>query len=268
MKIAYLTIIKDEQDLIYQNLTYHYNIGIRSFYVMFNNSNNETKAEVIKFTESKKDIYIKVYDDYEIAYRQPDRLKMMSEQAFKDGHTWIIPIDADEILKISKYKTIQEILQRYDHHPYGFIICSWIDYHPTSHDQNKHNSVFKNWKYRDKKRRPISKVIVKWKPGMSWGDGHHFIKTCRVNLGRTKVIIYAHFPNRSKAQLRKKMITIGKAFVATFGEDSTRRQVEQYLDYQERGNIIFDEVWSRITASRKKNEQNYKFDPINPDLFD
>ena len=45
MKIAYLTQIKNEEKLIYNNLLYHYNLGIRAFFVCFNNSNEETRKK-------------------------------------------------------------------------------------------------------------------------------------------------------------------------------------------------------------------------------
>jgi hypothetical protein len=266
MRPAYLTVIKDEENLIYKNLVYHYNIGIRDFYIIFNNSNAATKEEVLKFA-FHKDINIHYEKDNDFAYRQPQRFKKLSDMAYSDGCDWMVPIDADEILKLTKYKSINEILQAYNHHEYGYIICSWIDYHPTEEDDPKDNNYFTRWKYREKVKRKVSKVIVKWNPKMMWGDGHHLITTMRKDLGRTKVMIYAHFPNREYEQLKKKIITIGEAFIKTFGIDSPRAQVKNIKNYKKQGEQFFKDKWNELCNYRKNNFHNFKYDPINPELF-
>jgi len=267
MKPAYITCIKDEEKLIFYNLIYYYNIGIRDFYIMYNNSNEATKKQVEKFDILKTDARVFYHHDSDIAYRQPDRFKMMSEQAFSNGCDWIIPIDADEIIKIKNYNTIQDYLSCFEPIDFGYINCRWIDYQETEKDDKTDDNIFTRWKYRNPAPRPQSKIIVKWSPGMRYGDGHHILVTKRKKIAETKILYFGHFPNRSYEQIKDKMITIGKAFIPVFGMNSTRPQVKKYRDFLKWGDMVFKDAWKKIQESRKNNFKNFVFDPIDSELF-
>ncbi len=51
---AYLTAIKDDDDIIYDNLNYYYNIGIRDFFIMLHCSDEKTVNEIKRFESDKK----------------------------------------------------------------------------------------------------------------------------------------------------------------------------------------------------------------------
>jgi hypothetical protein len=265
VKPAYITCIKDEEDLIFDNLIYHYNLGIRYFFVMFNNSNSKTIYKVMKFNEIKKDAYVKVIYDNDIAYRQPERMKRMSEMAYSLGCDWIIPIDADEILIIRKYKTIQDYLKDFDCFDYGFVNCRWFDYHP--HPAAEDGNYFLNWEYREKKPRPPSKIIAKWHSRMKFGDGHHIITSQRKLIANSRVAFYAHFPWRNYEQMRNKIINIGKAFIGYFGEDSNRPQINQYKKFIAEGDDYIKKIWNNKVKYRLENINNMIYDPLDLNMF-
>jgi len=125
MKPAYITCIKDEPDLIYYNLVYYYNIGIRNFYIMFNNSCEKTRAEVALF-ENTHQVKLTTFEDKRIGYYQPERFTMMSNAAYAKNCDWIIPVDADEIVRLVKHKKIQDYLKCFEPIDFGFIQCRWI----------------------------------------------------------------------------------------------------------------------------------------------
>jgi len=158
MKPAYITCIKDEEDLIFYNLIYHYNIGIRDFYIIFNNSNSETRKQVNKFSILKFDANVYTENDNDIAYLQAIRLKRLADMAYNNGCDWIIPIDADEILKINIYKNIQEYLKNFNNHKYGYINCRWFDYHNHILTNIK-NNYFVEWRYREMNPRPQARLL-------------------------------------------------------------------------------------------------------------
>jgi len=267
MKVGYITCIKDEEVLIYAHLAYYYNIGVRDFYIMFNNSADGTEKEVDRF-EQQANVHITRYYDSDIAYRQPERFTMMSDKAYNDGCTWILPVDADEIIKIPEGKTIQDCLRPHDRHEYGHIRLDWIDYHPgggyTWLNQQK-GSYFTAWTVRESKPRPQGKLIIKWSPGMRYGDGHHILTAKRKHICDAKIMFMAHFPARSLEQLYQKKINIGKAFIAYFGEGSTRPQVLEYYKILKEGRGYVENQWAKICEHRTNNK--FIYDPIDPELF-
>ena len=263
MKPAYITRIKNEEDLIYYNLLYHYNIGFRDFYVVFNDSNEATRELVHKF-KAEKQVFLHVHENPGIAYQQPPMLNKMSQLAYENGCDWIIPVNADEIIHLTEHKTIQEFLEIYNDTDCGHVTCEWIDYHPYKSDNNDPN-YFTSWKYRDSVRNGPVKLIIKWHPDMQWGDGHHLVFGVLKDLGLAGNMFYAHFPNRSKEQLRTKIINIGKSFIEQFGSKSGKPQVKMFKNYEKKGDIYFNEIWDRVSEKRKNID--YIYDPLSTELF-
>lgn len=264
MRPAYITCIRNEESLIFHNLIYYYNIGIRDYYIMFNNSNNKTRGEVERFRLNKQDVKIKTFEDNRIAYKQPERFTMMSNEAYNDKCDWIIPVDADEIIVLIKHKTIQDYLSEFNKHEYGYINCRWYDFHPGP-EVGAINNYFAQWKYRETHPRKASKIIVKWNTIMHYGDGHHLLTKGRNKICESVIAYYAHFPNRSLEQIKDKIFTIGKAFIEHFGIESERPQVKAYRQILREGNQFYINKWDEILNNRKNTEKI--FDPIDPSLF-
>lgn len=265
MKVAYLTCIKDEEELIYYNLIYYYNVGIRDFYIMFNNSNQETINQVERFKKEKTDCRCHIEYDSDYAFRQPIRFTKLANFAYEEGCDWMISIDADEIVQLPKHTNIQDALLQYDNNEFGFIVCNWIDYQATSKDNFDDINYFTKWKYRNANKRPVSKVIVKWHPDMKFGDGHHLVTSKRKDLGRSTDMIYAHFPCRTYKQYKNKIEVIAKAFILAFGEESKRPQIAHYHAYSKKGEAWFQEKWERIEKYRQTGK--FIYDPLNEKLF-
>lgn len=268
MKIAYVTRIKNEERLIYFNLKYYYNIGIRNFYIIHNLSNDETRNLVNKFEQNHPDCIVNRIEDKNTKHMQNEFFNNVSDMAFNDGCKWIIPIDADEILKIPSGMTIQDCLKPHDKHEYGYIKCQWIDYQPTNFDDDNDINFFTKWKYREGQARPQSKIIVKWTNGMKWGDGHHLVIAKGNKIIDAKKMFYAHFPNRELEQIIWKRLNIGRAFIEKYGYDSEKPQIQEYKRWEKEGDQYFVNVWNKLLKKRKDNINNYLYDPIDPLMFE
>jgi len=269
MKVAYLIRIKDEEKLIYYNLTYYYNIGLRGFFVCLNNSNKETIELVNKFVSEHSDIeYFEYIDDHE-DFNQVEMFNKMSNDAFSKGYKWQVPADADEILHILGNKTLKEIISEYDNQEYGYINLRWIDFHPSDKDNKEDQNYFTKWKHRNKNPRQPPKIIYKWSMGCKHGQGHHLLIAKRNLLCEMNpdVMFQAHFVDREHNQIKKKRIRIGEAFILKYGEDSEKPQIKEYRRWEKEGDSYFDKVWEDLCEKRKKNFENYIYDPINPELF-
>lgn len=266
MKIAYVTCVKNEQDLIFPNLMYHLNMGCDSFYIMFNNSEDNTQKEVDRFENITKSKVIRFHDS-NTAYLQPTRFTMMANQAYSDGHNWIVPVDADEIVRLKDGSTIKQFLSHFDAHPYGYINCRWIDYHATDMDDNADFNYFTRWQYRQPAPRQATKIVVKWHPGMKFGDGHHLIVSHRNFIAESRIMWYAHFYGRSAKQLQKKTEIIGQAFVEAFGEGSQRPQVTNYHRIRAEGQDFHSNAWRALCERRRREFETYIHDPIPKNMF-
>lgn len=266
MKIAYITCIKNEEKLIYYNLMYYFNMGVDVFFVMFNNSEDKSKDEVTRF---ERDTRIKVnrLTDNNIAYMQPKRFTNMANQAFQQGCEWIIPVDADEIVRIQGNMPFKMFLEKFREHPAGYINCRWIDYHATEKDDMNDPNYFTRWKYRQSVPRDPSKIVVKWHPNMKFGDGHHILTAHRSLIVESKIMWYAHFYGREADQLKRKTEIIGQAFVDAFGQSSQRPQVLNYHRVKAEGQKFHDDAWNRLCRFRKAAFNSFVYDPIPENLF-
>lgn len=262
MKIAYITQIRNEENLIFNNLLYHYNIGIRDFFIIFNRSNPETWAEVNRFSNAFKDHYITTMMDMSTEYNQPEAFNNLSDMIYSRGYKWVIPVDADELLVIPKGKTIQDCLRIHDEREYGYIRCEWYDYHPK--DTQLVSNYFTDWKYRENTPRKAGKCIVKWVSGMKWGDGHHLIITQRKKIADAQKLYYAHFPNRTLEQFVDKKINIGNAFIEKYGPESTKPQVVQLQKFREDPEFFKKQY---LDIMRFRRTADLVYDPISPELF-
>jgi len=266
MRPAYITSIKNEEKLIGFNLQYYYNIGIRNFYITFNCTTDNSVDVVREFERINPDAIVKTFIDSSPTYNLIERLNYMSDVAYVDGCNWIIPVDADEILKLYNYNLL-DALAPHNKHEYGYIVCRWCDYVPMQSDDKSDVNYFSQWQYREPRCRPQSKVFAKWHPDMKWGTGHHLVVSKRKKIANAHKIFVAHFPNREYEQLKNKMLTIGKGFSLKYGANSETLQVKQYKEALEKGEQYFIDLWDRLQNGRESRKSDFVYDPIPKELF-
>lgn len=266
MRPAYLTSIKNEEKLIGYNLQYYYNIGIRDFYITFNCTEDKSKEIVNDFCKKHNDITVYEFHDNNPTYNLIERFNYMADLAYTHGCDWMIPVDADEILKLNTYNLI-ESLEVHERHEYGYIVCRWCDYVFLKSDDENDNNYFSKWTHREQRSRPQSKIIAKWHPQMKWGTGHHLVISMRKQIAVAHKMFVAHFPNREYEQLKNKMITIGKAFILKYGENSETLQVKQYKEYLEKGEQYFVDLWAKLQNDKEKRKHCFVYDPIPKEMF-
>lgn len=266
-KVCYLTRIKDEEKLIFWNLLYYYNLGIRNFYITFNNSNKATISLVERFVNKFRVNYYP-YHESNTEYNQIERFDQMSDFALSNGHCWQIPSDADELL-VLKNTTLQNLIKRFDRHEYGYIQFRWVDFHPTSKDDQNDVNFFTKWQYREVTPRGPSKIIYKWSNGCRHGHGNHLLIQKRRELASVALQngFYAHFVNRERDQIAKKRKRIGEAFIQKYGENCDKPQVKEYRLWEKEGDVYFDRVWEALCEKRKRLEPTLLHDPIPKNLF-
>jgi cellulose synthase/poly-beta-1,6-N-acetylglucosamine synthase-like glycosyltransferase len=98
MRIAYVTTIKDESDIILDHLNYYRILGVKDFYIIENNSNDNTLELVEQFKNENPRINVYIEVDKELGYYQWQRINKLANLAYEHGCDYIMPVDADEFL--------------------------------------------------------------------------------------------------------------------------------------------------------------------------
>lgn len=102
-----VSLIKDEGDIIFDNLSNHYRAGFRLFCIVNNGSVDETLSEISRFKALYADCIVVVIDDPVVEHFQDKKLtaaaKFMVEYSSGLGHhvEWIYPMDADEFIRFN-----------------------------------------------------------------------------------------------------------------------------------------------------------------------
>jgi hypothetical protein len=92
-KLAMAMQVKDEVDIIEQNVRYHALRGVDAFFMMDNGSTDGTR-EVLE--ELKRDFDLYLFDDLTPDHNQSKNMTYLSRCARMKGFNWIIENDADE----------------------------------------------------------------------------------------------------------------------------------------------------------------------------
>lgn len=218
--IAYVTMVKDEDDIIYENLVWHFCIGFRKFVIVDNNSTDGTRGLIEKFKKQVENkAIVVIIDDPIVEYIQS---KIMTG-AMRFAHSiwsdldWVFPIDADEFwypnvqLKdiLTKIPDSQEVIFTLQH-----------NHVPVEEFQdNKGRGVFyKNLNYRLKTlSAKFGKIAVRPDVDVIISQGNHSARVIEHNRGLEYAagneigLDMRHFQMRSVFQVEKKYWNGAKA---------------------------------------------------------
>ncbi len=218
--IAYVTMVKDEDDIIYENLVWHFCIGFRKFVIVDNNSTDGTRVLIEKFKKQVENkAIVVIVDDPLVEYIQS---KIMTG-AMRFAHSvwpdldWVFPVDADEFWYpnvrlqdiLSKIPDSQEVILTLQH-----------NHVPVEEfqDNKKHGVFYKNLNFRLKDLSGgFGKIAVRPGVDVIISQGNHSARTIMHNRGLKYVagneigLDMRHFQMRSVFQVEKKYWNGAKA---------------------------------------------------------
>ena len=217
MKIAYVTMVKDECDIIYYQLNYYKNIGFKDFYIIDNNSTDGTLDLIKRFISENPQLKTYLEVDTTIDYWQYIRINKLANMAHNDGCDWILPVDADELLFHNENFTNFNIYDFLNNNIDGdYIKFHWWYYRPNDSDDSNEINPFIRIHRRDKiQQSSQTKILVRWKNGMQISQGNHVLHSEENYKQISELsfkISYAHFWKRSLEQEKKKMINLGEGY--------------------------------------------------------
>lgn len=225
---AIISMVKDEKDVIFENLCWHYYMGFRKFLIIDNGSTDETSAIIDRFKKltSADTVVIKI-NDARVLYAQASRtnaLIMLAEELFPEI-LWIFPNDADEFIVFGKSmeETLSEIPSKAN-----CIYLPRITYIPTD-DYFSHGkeTPFYQRIHVAHKRNPYGaaddymgngKTFIRAHQGLRLCYGNHVVsamsETAQIYASGVDYGIHIReFPLRSPEHALKKIVNMGKAHI-------------------------------------------------------
>ncbi|MCW8306981.1 glycosyltransferase family 2 protein [Acidiphilium sp. PA] len=260
-KAGIILLVKDEADIIGQNLMHHYTLGFRSFCVINNMSTDRTKEKIEDFREQHLDAFVLLVDDPVAGHYQAKKMTIYADVFVKHAAladyviAWLFFIDADEFIAAENTFSMgaaTENFERYlNNKSNKIIVFHWVhcaSFLPKDVFDAQSNPFKTFNKYTSRLLPVVPKISYRSDSNFEIMEGNHFVKS--INCPLNAVITAAlggwyiwHFSLRSKDHVRKKIINGGRAFEGTIGlESHGGHWRERYSLYQKYGEPIVSQV--------------------------
>jgi tetratricopeptide (TPR) repeat protein len=255
-----IMMVKDEADIITQNLSHHYSIGFRNFCILDNKSSDNTKILIEKFQDSHKDAIVLLVSDCIDGYYQSKKMEIFHNafieylEMIDKKLEWMFFIDADEFISfcgVDNGNGIAGLTQTLGNPEVNLIVMHWLNAStkeilsimPENYDQF---SLFSNITTR---LSPIvPKVAIRVGSNMVPMMGNHFVENYTNNLNSVQPIALSdwyllHYPLRSLDHVRKKVINGGEAFKKSKGLENHGGHWKERFDlYNKHGESIIGQI--------------------------
>ncbi|HQT67682.1 MAG TPA: glycosyltransferase 61 family protein [Acetobacteraceae bacterium] len=255
-----ILLVKDEDDVIQQNLEHHHALGFRAFYILNNLSSDRTRSKIEAFRGSHADCFVALIDDPVQAHFQGQKMEIYATAFLKHAKLagisidWMFYIDADEFIcftgpdDASGIAAFNSVLS--DPHK-KLLVHHWI--HSASTEPlsitPKNYDPFKLFsKFSGRLLPVVPKIAFRTGINLRPMEGNHFVPEFHyayndvVTMGLSDWYL-AHFSLRSLEHTRKKVINGGKAFQNAQGlEAHGGHWRERYRLYQQHGETIIGQI--------------------------
>ncbi|MEJ2622689.1 MAG: glycosyltransferase family 2 protein [Candidatus Thiodiazotropha sp.] len=234
-------LVRDEEDVLRENIIYHLSQGIDHIIVTDNLSVDSSPEIIHEFVKQGVATYISETDDN---YNQSIWVSRMAQMVYEAGADWVIHCDADEFwlppdgcdLKKWLGKLRWSNIIYADRHDF---ICLPSDNLPFWERMIYRKKVSLN-----SLGKPLPpKVTHKAYPNVTVAQGNHAVKGIRFSRAKKSGLEIMHFPLRSREQYLRKIRNGGAAYAnnkeLSVSVGNTWRK--QYEELQSTGTIRFVE---------------------------
>jgi hypothetical protein len=210
MRLVGVSVVRDEEDII-DAFVRHNLAFLCHLHIVAHRCRDRTETMLRSLREDGFPISIIRRED--AALRKADWLNELAARSFSQGADVVVPLDADEFIKIADSKGLPGRLSAIPEqlHP----AWRWQSYVPTletlSHAGAAPVDVLQQVRHRLKRERPmVPKVLLRRdaaRSGWRFDEGAHGLVGVRMT-SRVAVMTHcwlAHFPVRSPAQLERKI---------------------------------------------------------------
>ncbi len=259
MKPAFISVVRDDTDVLPWDIRYYYNIGIRDFILMLHLPSLQLLKTVDTIKQTFMDAKFDITETHEEEHRHDEDIRKLTDIARAQGCDWMLATDADEMIIINKHKTIFDLLAEYDNYQHVSLLFKWVEY-VCDKEVYAPENPFTALKYKEKEYREQTKAIGKIDNNSWFVPGLHFIMNCKNPIYvDPSVAYYVHFPTRNKEQWIKKTLMHNINFTKRYGSyplgDQIKADPVNFLPQ------FFDD------HVLKKDLSNYIYDPLDAKLF-
>lgn len=256
--LAYL--VKDEGDVISQNLNHHYKIGFRNFVVMNNSSSDDTGCLIEHFKNEHPDAFVFILNDFITGYNQGVKTNAMAKYATSllsivgRGIDWVLPVDGDEFFVPGREHDMKSIFDEALQADIRNITFSWSNAATSDIESPIYpvDDIFSRFNLRLKKTNHYAfKVASRLKDGDEFVQGNHATTLAFKYLEKTmpasrhgSFILHLHMRNIS--HVRRKVINGGKAALAANIEIAGHWK-QNYRNYLSRGDEAIRDIINSYT---------------------
>ena len=231
-------LVRDEQDIIRENIEYHLSQGV-DFFIATDNKSIDDTTNILKQYERRGVLHY-IYEGND-NYNQYAWVTRMARMAFTEfGADWIINNDADEFwwpLKDDLKETFRHISSKYN-----IITANRTNFVAVDDSDTPfyHRMVYRETNSLNPVGKPLPpKTAHRGNAEIRVAQGNHSVTGFEDPKSITDVVEILHFPIRTYAQLENKIIKGGAAYErneelpAPIG--NTWRKL--YSDYQSNSNL-------------------------------
>jgi hypothetical protein len=236
--IAMLLLVRDEMDIIAQNIEFHLRFGIEQFVVTDNGSVDGTR-DILAHFERRLGKSFLIIDDAEPAHHQAERVNRMiqiAKQRFRPR--WIISCDADEFWHpmSGRYDTeidgTKNILQCYWRNLLPRADVPWQEFRDVGEMPGYHERM--------------CKLLCLARGLVGMYGGNHESRSIPHIAARSENIHVYHYPIRSYAQFERKIVQGHRAAVKASFTGSAGWHWSEYYKAWESGRLpqVYEEMAS------------------------
>ncbi len=218
VKVAMTLLVRNEEDIIEDNILYHSSIGVDKFFIMDNLSTDMTRNILERLSDS---INIQYYFQENDEYRQSEWVSCLARKVATDqaGFDWVINNDADEFWVFGN-KSIKEFLSRVPESAAGLNVQRYNAINIHRHGDNSqrystHPSISEYFHVNSMnclgKRLP-PKCMHRAHPNVTVPQGNHTVLNIEGDIIGIDDAFILHYPYRTLDQYKDKIRLGGGAY--------------------------------------------------------
>ena len=194
-----ISCVRNEQDIIGENLIHHFNEGVDKFIISNHKSIDKTRDIVSGFKD------VEIIDIECDDYLHGVWMTNMARKAFDSGADWVVPIDADEFWSgISFLMSVDATI--------GVLKLPHFFTHPPTKKATYENFSRSQMPFFRKTVRnawanhPSGRLVFRPTSNIEVSDGNHLLKNALPNHVFCEEIVMRHYSIRSFKQFKKKVM--------------------------------------------------------------
>lgn len=244
--IAMLILVRDEIDIIAQNIEFHLGLGIENFVFTDNGSIDGTR-DILEDFKRRLGKSVVIIDDVNPAYHQAARVNRMihvAKEAF--GPRWIISSDADEFWYPMNGSYATEMNGNNN-----ILNCCWHNFLPrTNMPWQDFTDIGEMPGYHNR----MSKALCMARGLLGMYAGNHEVRSIPRIASRSDNIRVYHYPVRTYEQFERKVVQGHRAAVKASFQASAAWHWRGYYEAWEKGQLpqVYEDLASQNRIAEDK----------------